>query len=102
IQPVRYIDLSKMGVKKYISNLFENKKEGDSKDSEGDSIANSSIMILKSGFVLAYNPYRDIEPNNEDVIVYSCVFKSLEKQKQGKSSKWVQDESCGNLLKIEN
>lgn len=102
IQAVRYIDLSKMGIKKYISNLFENNTDSKENSDEGDSIANSSIMILKSGFVLAYNPYRDIDPLNEEVIVYSCVFKSLEKKKQGKNSKWSQDESCANLLKIEN
>lgn len=106
IQPVRYIDLSKMGVKKFVSKLFENKPDSTSTNKteteKGDEVNDSSILILKSGFVLAYNPDRDINIESKDIIVYSCVFKSLEKKKEPKKAAWVVDDSAANLLKIED
>lgn len=80
IQPVRYISLSKMGIKKSTSKLLsdmdktEVKPEEKAKIDEEIKKDNDSTIILKNGHVLAYNPNADIDPNDYSIIVYSPVF----------------------------
>lgn len=84
LQPVRYIELSKMGIKKFKSDLLKNSEKEDSSKKENDS-----LIILKNGYVLAFNP-NALHPEEEQINVYSPVFntettKSVKKVKTDKS-----------------
>lgn len=84
IQPVRYVQLSKMGVKKSTSKLLKSKDAELAKDvntpkePEEKNKENDSAVILKNGYVLAYNPNVDLDPNDKEIIVYSPVFSATE------------------------
>lgn len=68
IQPVRFVSLSKMGVKKASSKLLS---DADKKEEKAPT--NESLVILKSGYVLAYDPSIGFD-NEESIVVYSPVF----------------------------
>jgi hypothetical protein len=78
IQPVRYVDLSKMGVKKSVSKILTEKDAELAKEKEEKNKANDSAVILKNGYVLAYNPNIDLDPNDREIVVYSPVFSATE------------------------
>lgn len=80
IQPVRYVELSKMGVKKSVSKLLKEKDAelAKEKEKEEKNKANDSAVLLKNGYVLAYNPNADINPEDKEIIVYSPVFSATE------------------------
>jgi hypothetical protein len=80
IQPVRYISLSKMGIKKSTSKLLSDMDKKEVKPEEKAKIEeeikkdNDATILLKSGHVLAYNPNADIDPQDFSIVVYSPVF----------------------------
>jgi len=80
IQPVRYVQLSKMGVKKSISKLLKEKDGASNKEPEKEEKAkeNDSAVLLKNGYVLAYNPNIDLDPLDKSIVVYSPVFSAEE------------------------
>lgn len=105
LQPVRYIELSKMGVKKSSSKLLsettseENKKESDT----GNKADEDSLVILKNGICLGFNPNAD-KPEEEQIFVYSSVFSSSNvlnnNSKSEKNTK--NDKFKNNLTNIES
>lgn len=70
-QPVRFIELSKMGVKRSTSKLLSTENKEIKKDDKSDD----SLVILKNGICLGFNPNAD-KPNEEQIFVYSSVFDS--------------------------
>lgn len=66
-QPVRFIELSKMGVKRSTSKLLSENKE------IKKNVPDDSLVILKNGMCLGFNPNAD-KPNEEQIFVYSSVF----------------------------
>ncbi len=66
-QPVRYIELSKMGIKKSNSELL-------SKIEDKDKNEKNSYIILKDGYTLAFKPNIIGTDISEEIIVYSPVF----------------------------
>lgn len=66
-QPVRYIELSKMGIKKANSELL-------SKIDDKDEKEKNSYIILKDGYTLAFKPNIIGTDISEEIIVYSPVF----------------------------
>lgn len=80
IQPVRYVQLSKMGVKKSVSKLLKDKDAEAKKEpaKEEKNKENDSAVLLKNGYVLAYNPNIDLDPLDKSIVVYSPVFSAEE------------------------
>lgn len=80
IQPVRYVQLSKMGVKKSVSKLLKDKDAESKKEpsKEEKNKENDSAVLLKNGYVLAYNPNIDLDPLDKSIVVYSPVFSAEE------------------------
>lgn len=97
IQPVRFVSLSKMGVKKASSKLLS---ETDKKEEKAPT--NESLVILKSGYVLAYDPSIGFD-DEESVVVYSPVFfqDGGNVPKSGKRKK-VQGESAEEFSAFKN
>jgi hypothetical protein len=103
IQPVRYIELSKMGIKKYRSELLS--KDECPKSNKSD---NDALIILKNGFVLGFNP-NILNPEEEQINVYSPVFSgdySKSKKENKQPSAFGKESSIGvlsaTLFGIEN
>lgn len=79
-QPVRYIELSKMGIKKVNSELLSKIEDKEEKEK-------NSYIILKDGYTLAFKPNIIGTNISEEIIVYSPVFgneiiKSKQKSKR--------------------
>ncbi len=68
-QPVRYIELSKMGIKKANSELLSKIEDKEEKEKE-----KNSYIILKDGYTLAFKPNIIGTEISEEIIVYSPVF----------------------------
>ncbi len=111
VQPVRYIALSKMGVKKYTSKLLNDLKNDTLKSPEEKEKElkkeNDSTVILRSGYVLAYNPNKDFNENDNSIIVYSPVFDTgtaniSKNKKDNNKSEAEQRQFFKNLQNIEN
>jgi len=75
-QPVRYIELSKMGIKKVNSELLSKIEDKEEKEK-------NSYIILKDGYTLAFKPNIIGTNISEEIIVYSPVFgNEITKSKQ--------------------
>lgn len=87
LQPVRFIELSKMGVKKFSSKLLSDMKDDDKqKDNQDNNVKkdeNDSLVILKSGLCLAFNPNAD-KPEEEQIFVYSSSLDTTVLKNNGK------------------
>lgn len=106
IQPVRYIALSKMGIKKSTSKLLNDLNKDDQSKTQTEK-DNDSTIILRSGFVLAYNPNADFDYLDDSIIVYSPVFSNnngATTQKNGNKFKKENEQLSffKNLQNIEN
>lgn len=101
-QPVRYIELSKMGIKKVNSELLSKIEDKEEKEK-------NSYIILKDGYTLAFKPNIIGTNISEEIIVYSPVFgneitKSKQKSKRAEdlNKPFSQNSFFSQINKIED